>query len=219
MITAQQKYNANDRELLGNSEDVKHFRHMLEARHFVIYTEDKPLTYAFSQKRDKCSKRQFNHLDFISQFMTDIRHISGQDSVVADALSRVEAVCASVISRHITTPLGNFALPTSRFQHVHVDIVGPLPKSDAFRYCLTVVDRFTRWPETIPLPDITAETIDRALLYGWITRFGFPQTITTNQGRQFESQLFHFLATLCGIHVPHDGFPSSPQRPHGARPP
>ena len=57
----------------------------------------------------------------------------------------------SKISRHITTPLGNFALPTSRFQHVHIDIVGPLPTSDGFRYCLTAVDRFTRWPEAIPM--------------------------------------------------------------------
>jgi cleavage and polyadenylation specificity factor subunit 1 len=71
---------------------------MLEARYFGILTDDKPRTYAFSQKRDNCSPRQFNHLDFISQFTTDIRHISGQDNVVADALSRVEAVCTSVSS-------------------------------------------------------------------------------------------------------------------------
>ena len=51
------------------------------------------MTYAFSQKRDKCSLRQFNHLDFVSQFMTDIRHISGQNEV-ADSFPR-GAVCAS----------------------------------------------------------------------------------------------------------------------------
>ena len=36
MCTAQQKYSAHDREMLAIYEDVKHFRHMLEARHFVI---------------------------------------------------------------------------------------------------------------------------------------------------------------------------------------
>jgi cleavage and polyadenylation specificity factor subunit 1 len=66
---------------------------MLEARHFIIFTDHKPITYAFQQKREKCSPRQFNNLDFVAQFMTDIRHISGQD-VVADAFSCVESVTA-----------------------------------------------------------------------------------------------------------------------------
>ena len=93
---AQQKYSAYDRELLAIYEAVRYFRHMLEARHFTILTDHKPLTFAFHQKRDKCSPRQFNHLDFISQFTTDIRHISGRDNVVADALSRVEVITAPV---------------------------------------------------------------------------------------------------------------------------
>jgi hypothetical protein len=69
--------------------------------------DHKPLTYAFQQKRDKCSPWQFNHLDLIAQFTTDIRHISGQDNVVADALSlsRVESV---------TSPLSHDILAASQ---------------------------------------------------------------------------------------------------------
>jgi cleavage and polyadenylation specificity factor subunit 1 len=90
----QQKYSAYYRELLAIYEGIKHFRHMLEAHPFTIFTDHKPITYAFQQKRDKCSPRQFNHLDFVTQFTTNIRHISGQDNVVADAVSRVESVTA-----------------------------------------------------------------------------------------------------------------------------
>jgi hypothetical protein len=39
---------------------------MLEARHFIIFTDHKPITYTFQQKRDKSSPRQFSHLDFIA---------------------------------------------------------------------------------------------------------------------------------------------------------
>jgi cleavage and polyadenylation specificity factor subunit 1 len=81
----QQKYSAYDRKLLAAYEAVKYYHHMLEARHFIIFTDHKPITYTFHQKRDKCSPRQFNHLDVIAQFTTDIRHISGQDNVVADS--------------------------------------------------------------------------------------------------------------------------------------
>jgi len=63
---AQQKYSAYDRELLAIYEAVKYFRHMLETRNFTVLTDHKPLTFAFHQKRDKYSPRQFNHLDFIS---------------------------------------------------------------------------------------------------------------------------------------------------------
>ncbi|KAJ8916801.1 hypothetical protein NQ315_005806, partial [Exocentrus adspersus] len=47
-------------------------------------------------KLDKCSPRQFRYLDYLGQFTTDIKHISGKDNVVADALSRVESVSATV---------------------------------------------------------------------------------------------------------------------------
>jgi cleavage and polyadenylation specificity factor subunit 1 len=88
----QQKYSAYDRELLAAYEAVKYFRHMLEARHFIIFLDHKPIIYAFKRKTDKCSPRQFNHLGYIAQFTTDIRHISGQGNVVPDALFRVESV-------------------------------------------------------------------------------------------------------------------------------
>jgi hypothetical protein len=80
-----------------------------------------------------------------------------------------------------------------------MNFVGTFPTSAGYTYCLTAVDRFTRWPEVVPIPDITADTVARALLSGWISRFSCQQTITTYQRRQFESQLFHSLARLCGI--------------------
>lgn len=107
----------------------------------------------------------------------------------------------SKVSPHTITPVGNFTLPPSRFLHIHIDLVGPLPSLARFQYCLTAVDRFTHWPESFPIPNITAETVSRTLLSGWISCCGCPQTITTDQERQFKSQLFHNLARLCSIHL------------------
>ena len=45
---------------------------------------------------------------------------------------------------HNQPVFGKFTEPTDRFDHVHIDIVGPLPYADGFRYLLTCVDRFTR---------------------------------------------------------------------------
>ncbi|GFV83738.1 transposon Tf2-6 polyprotein [Trichonephila clavipes] len=48
-----------------------------------------------------------------------------------------------------------------------------------------------------------AETTARALLNGWISRFGTPVTITTDEGTNFESSLMRELTNMIGSHRIH----------------
>nr|VZI30928.1 unnamed protein product [Spirometra erinaceieuropaei] len=101
-----------------------------------------------------------------------------------DLKTRTRACIAcqrSKIQRHNKAPIGTFSGPGARFSHVHLDIVGPLPLSNGCSYLLICVDRFTRWPEAIPLPGIAAPAVVKALLSRWVVILGAPSTITIDR--------------------------------------
>ena len=339
---AERKYSAFDKELLAIYLSIKHFRPYLDGRHFPVFTDHKPLCGAIKSSAER-SPRQTRHLSFISEFSTDLRHLSGSDNVVADALSRpsdgaitsgrvaaIAAVAAvstagarpsvrqvmpastsrpasaptpadiaasqlqnknemqlyydnsslhlkllpsspelgalpllcdvslgptcqcpviprclvpdildffhgishgggkatlhlirerfvwarmssdclayvrscpscqaSKIIRHVHSPLVQRPLPDDRFLSLHLDLVGPLPESETF--LMTIVDRYSRWLEAIPLASTTAADCAQALLRHWVSRFGAPQDITTDQGPQFTSTLWRELMSMLGV--------------------
>ena len=104
----------------------------------------------------------------------------------------------SKVNRHTSAPLFQFGTPDARFDHVHVDIVRPLPLSQGFRYLFTAVNRFTCWPEAIPIVDMTASSVAQSFDSGWVACFGIPSVVTTDRGRQFESTLWKELIHLLG---------------------
>ncbi|CAL1274162.1 unnamed protein product, partial [Larinioides sclopetarius] len=70
------------------------------------------------------------------------------------------------VSRHTKSPVGQFPHVSARFKHIHLDIVGPLPPPESNYYCLTCVDRFSRWPEVYSMPDMKAGTCVQTFLQG-----------------------------------------------------
>jgi cleavage and polyadenylation specificity factor subunit 1 len=97
---------------------------------------------------------------------------------------------------HTTAPLLPFSTPEVRFDRVHLDLVGPLPPRKGYSYLFTCI---TRWPEAVPIPTITAETVADAFVACWVSRFSVPSTIMTDRGSQFESALWDHLMQLLGV--------------------
>ena len=106
---------------------------------------------------------------------------------------------ASKVTRHTHSPASTFTPVSERLEHVSIDIVDPLHYSNGYRYILTCVDRFTRWPEAAPMTDITTDTVAQTFIDTWISRFGVPLSLTSDRGSQFESRVWSKIMTLLGI--------------------
>lgn len=87
-------------------------------------------------------------------------------------------------------PLQPIAVCTTPFEHLIIDCVGPLPRSKAgHAYLLTVMCQSTRYPTAYPLRSITTKSILKALT-NFMSIFGIPKTIQSDQGSNFMSRQF-----------------------------
>ena len=71
--------------------------------------------------------------------------------------------------------------------------------SNGNRHIVVVRDQFTKWYEAIPLPDQTAVSTANALFDHWISRFGCPHSLHSDQGQNFESKLFEQIMQLLEV--------------------
>ena len=85
------------------------------------------------------------------------------------------------------------------FKTVGIDLVGPLspPSEEKHRFILTLIDLATRFPEAVPLKDISSVAVAESLM-SIFARLGFPSVILSDQGSQFNSDLMKQFHALCG---------------------
>ncbi len=112
--------------------------------------------------------------------------------------------CPQCSSCRITSPMGSAKLQNypalTPIDRLHLDVLGPFPESKSGnRYILVIIDQFTRWVEAFPIPEQGAETTAKRLVFDFISSFGVPLEIHTNQGRNFESSLFKEVCRLLQV--------------------
>ena len=112
------------------------------------------------------------------------------------------------VTRQPTTTVEEMDIPTARFSHLHVDIVGPRsPSREGYTHLLTMIDRSTRWPEAVLLRETTTEAVLDAFVATWVACFGVPTNITSDRGVQFTSAAWTDWCGEYGVrHIPTTAF-------------
>ena len=72
-----------------------------------------------------------------------------------------------------------------------LDLIGPMPEGKGqVKYAVVAVDYFTKWAEAEALATITATRIENFVWKSIICRFGIPNAIVTDNGKQFDNAKF-----------------------------
>ena len=134
--------------------------------------------------------------------------------------SRVRRFCAScdICQRTVKkssvskAPLHSVPVVGNPFEKVAIDLIGPIfpVSSRGNRWILTLIDYATRYPEAIALKSTDTETVAEALL-DIFSRVGVPNSIVSDNGPQFVSNIMKEVSRLLSIETIH----SSPYHPQG----
>ena len=115
------------------------------------------------------------------------------------------ATCA--ICQRVKTGVGMAKLPLTkelwgvRFARIALDIISGFIRTPSGNTCMIVIqDYYTKYTRVFPLPDQKALTCAEALVNGWILLFGCPFVCHSDQGRNFESDLWKEMCSLLEIH-------------------
>lgn len=95
------------------------------------------------------------------------------------------------------TPQGSYP-----FEVIHMDFI-ELNRSGPHKYCLVIVDSFSKWVEIFPTKTPDALTVAKAICKNIVPDHGIPKIIWSDNGSHFVNQTIDHMAKHLGINLKH----------------
>lgn len=130
------------------------------------------------------------------RYMTDRYYWPGMATEITDWVLNCVPCGLAKAMNNTKPPWGEYEADLCRFHTVHIDIVTMDKEINGYKNVLTMIDRTTAWPEAIPIINCEAKTVAWVLVESWIKNWGVPRKIVSDQGKQFDGELF---AELCRL--------------------
>ena len=112
--------------------------------------------------------------------------------------------CLACIKRKASEPHHGetyIRLYQAPWETVGIDLIGPFPETvgTCYKYLLTVVDFFTHYTITVPLPNTAAKTVAKALFNHVLAVRGCPKRLMSDSGSEFLNAVITELTELLSI--------------------
>ncbi len=103
------------------------------------------------------------------------------------------------VRKGVMVPPGYIPTPTGPMRELVVDFVDMIKPIGGKRYMLVVVDRFSRWPEACPTKRKDAQSVAKFLCREVISRWGLPERISSDNGKEFVDKTVRLILQKLGI--------------------
>uniref|UniRef100_A0AAQ6APB8 Uncharacterized protein n=1 Tax=Amphiprion ocellaris TaxID=80972 RepID=A0AAQ6APB8_AMPOC len=103
------------------------------------------------------------------------------------------------VRRGVMVPPGHIPTPKGPMRELVVDFVDMIRPVGGKRYMLVVVDRFSRWPEACPTKQKDAQSVAKFLCREVISRWGLPDRISSDNGKEFVDKTVRLILQKLGI--------------------
>ena len=206
LTDVEMKWNVTEKECYAIVYALRKLEYLLKDRSFVLSTDHKNLVYMNEPPSAKVRswKLAIQEFDFKIQHVLLKSEEEEKGCTITKAKVRTfikQCVCCQKMSflkqPIITHP---FTLTTyNPWERIYIDALSVgSPEKEGFMHLLALIDGFSRWVELFPLKTLEAkETAERLLEH--FGRFGQPDELVTDNGKEFLNQVIHNYMNLAGI--------------------
>ena len=98
-------------------------------------------------------------------------------------------ICNLIKSHRLKVPPARvWPICKDKWERVHIDLIGPLPRSEIFKYIFVITDAFTRFTWIHPMEDKSAISVAKAITK-FMGTFSAPEIIISDNGAEFNNRM------------------------------